>query len=362
MEKPIHIIYSLSGEGRGHATVALAIHKELTTRLPLLKIHYFCGGKAFYFLNESGLDVTKIPHLSYSYKKGAVKPFSTFLKNLRIMLNKKNFISIKEQIISFSPVLCLCDFEYFVPKIIKKLKIPLININHQGIITETKYPVPLKERLNHLSAVLGIHMISSRALINIITSFFIPPVKKNKKNNIFVGPIIRENIENSRKTNLKKDFVLVYVMDESFSWIEPLLSEITEENFIISGFPAADGKKHKNIIHKKIDPDVFLEDLKDCKCVIATSGHTLIAEALALQKPVLALYQPNQFEQFLNAHFLENMGYGKSIEAKGNILPSIKNFLKNIPRFEKNIKNCFSTGNAKTIDIIIEEIRNRKGY
>jgi uncharacterized protein (TIGR00661 family) len=44
--------------------------------------------------------------------------------------------------------------------------------------------------------------------------------------------------------------------------------------------------------------------------VIANSGFSLICEALYLGKPYLAIPVRHQFEQVLNAYYVDKMGYG----------------------------------------------------
>jgi uncharacterized protein (TIGR00661 family) len=50
--------------------------------------------------------------------------------------------------------------------------------------------------------------------------------------------------------------------------------------------------------------------LSTAKAVIATAGFTLMSEALYLGKPYLAFPMQGQFEQHLNAHMLDLLGYG----------------------------------------------------
>ena len=361
MNRPLNIIYCLSGEGRGHASVALSLHNELTSRIPEIKIHFFCGGKAYEFLKKSQMNVFKIPYLSYAYKNGAVRPFATFLKTFYTLIKeKKNTLNIlKEHIQGISPVLAICDFEYFVPRAIKSLQIPLLNINHQGIITETSYPVPLKERFNWLGAYISVKMITYPSVLHIILSFFTPPVKKSKKERLFMGPINRPELF-KYKDSPQKNFILVYVMDPSFRWIISILKNIKDETFVVTGVPPSTQSHKENITIKDVDPSVFIEDLSACKGIIATAGHTLIGEALMLEKPILALYQPNQFEQFQNAYYLEKLGYGMSCKADKNIHTSICEFLKGLSSFQQNIRNNFSEGNKEAVDAIVEIINSKK--
>ena len=56
--------------------------------------------------------------------------------------------------------------------------------------------------------------------------------------------------------------------------------------------------------------DRFIADLATSRAVIAGGGFTLMGEAVFLGKPMLAVPLAGQFEQMLNARYLEREGYG----------------------------------------------------
>jgi UDP:flavonoid glycosyltransferase YjiC (YdhE family) len=65
---------------------------------------------------------------------------------------------------------------------------------------------------------------------------------------------------------------------------------------------------------------------------MATAGFTLITESLHLRKPYLALPMSGQFEQVINAIFLEKLGCGINLQ---QVTPqSIGDFLYRLPEFE----------------------------
>ena len=54
----------------------------------------------------------------------------------------------------------------------------------------------------------------------------------------------------------------------------------------------------------------FIDDLRTARGVIASGGFTLMGEAVYLRRPMLAMPIGGQFEQVLNARYLEAEGYG----------------------------------------------------
>jgi uncharacterized protein (TIGR00661 family) len=66
---------------------------------------------------------------------------------------------------------------------------------------------------------------------------------------------------------------------------------------------------------KPLSPE-FVHDLARCACVVSTAGHQLISEACFLGKPMLAIPEPGQYEQYINAFYLEKVGGGRRCDLK----------------------------------------------
>ena len=69
-----------------------------------------------------------------------------------------------------------------------------------------------------------------------------------------------------------------------------------------------------NLHFKKKSETGFLEDLASCSYLICGGSHTLLSEALYLGKPVLSFPIKGAFEQYLNAFYLERLGYGRKLD------------------------------------------------
>jgi uncharacterized protein (TIGR00661 family) len=76
----------------------------------------------------------------------------------------------------------------------------------------------------------------------------------------------------------------------------------------------------------------FITDLATCRAVIAGGGFTLMGEAVFLGKPMLAIPLDSQFEQLLNARYLEREGFGMWAESAGD--PGV------LPRFLERVPAC----------------------
>src|SRR5207245_11090353 len=98
-----------------------------------------------------------------------------------------------------------------------------------------------------------------------------------------------------------------------------------------------------NLIYKPFSEPAFTEDRRTARGVIANGGFTLMGEAVYLHKPLLAEPVAKQFEQILNARYLEKEGYGLCAEEITE--PRLAEFLRRIPEFESNLSRYSQDGN-----------------
>jgi len=71
---------------------------------------------------------------------------------------------------------------------------------------------------------------------------------------------------------------------------------------------------YKNCIFKKRSTEGFLNDLAGARGVIASAGFSLISECLYLKKKMLLQPVRGQYEQVINAHYMQKLGLGISTE------------------------------------------------
>ena len=65
-----------------------------------------------------------------------------------------------------------------------------------------------------------------------------------------------------------------------------------------------------NLTYRPFSEARFIDDLRTARAVVAGGGFTLMSEAVYLRKPMLSVPVERQFEQVLNALYLEELGYG----------------------------------------------------
>jgi len=347
------ILYSVCGEGMGHAIRSDVLLKHL---IPQYEVHIFSSGRAYQYLAERYQNVYEIGGFNTVYEDNTVRNTKTFIKGMKdLPSDLRNSLRLMYSVAkSVKPHLIISDFEIYSNLLAKILRLPLISVDNMHIITQGEIEVSSQYRTERLAAegvVRSFIMMPRRYLIN---SYFYPPLKNPKKAKLF-PPVLREEI-----MDLKPEdgwHILVYQTSDSNLELLELLKELDEE-FIVYGFHK--DEQDANLTFKSFNDDEFFQDLASCRAVITNGGFTLISEALYLQKPVLSVPVKKQFEQILNAIYLERLGYGKFHEdlEKENIL----NFLSRLDTYRDNIRKNFKHDRNLGITEELDDLIQKYGY
>ena len=98
-----------------------------------------------------------------------------------------------------------------------------------------------------------------------------------------------------------------------------------------------------NLRYRPFSEAGFIDDLRTAAAVIASAGFTLMGEAVYLHKPMLAEPVARQFEQILNARYLQKEGYG--VCADQITASTLQEFLSRVPEFAANLARYSQDGN-----------------
>ena len=70
------------------------------------------------------------------------------------------------------------------------------------------------------------------------------------------------------------------------------------------------GPSRERLVFKEFSYGGFIRDLANCRALISHAGTQLMAEARFYGKPVLAVPVSKQYEQYVNALYVERVGLG----------------------------------------------------
>ncbi len=333
-----NILYGVNGEGSGHSTRAKEVISHLQAKGHT--VHVVSFDRGLRNLSES-FEVTEIYGFRLAYVNNRMRYKRTVAKNL-VSAPKaaRSLARLMRLADGWKIELVITDFEPLTCHVGRRKHLPVIAIDNQHCLTNTKAETPRHHRRDAAAVKLITRLMTPRADAYLVLSFFPAPVRKRKT--FVFPPIVRSEILQKKPSD--GDSVLVYVTSPSPD-LDKLLKSV-RCHFVAYGFghDGADG----NVIFKKPSLDGFMEDLARCKAVVANSGFSLVSEALYFGKPYLAVPVKNQFEQIYNAHHLDKMGYGAYWPELNK--ERLESFLFNVPVFRENLASYQRQGNAALLE------------
>jgi uncharacterized protein (TIGR00661 family) len=350
----MNILYGVPGEGMGHATRSKVVIDHL---LKEHNVQVVSSARAFQFLSKSFSErVHEIKGLHFAYKNAQVSTLGTLMLNLKsapanLLHNFSKYLLIDK---NFKPDVVISDFESFTYFFAKQHRLPLLSIDNMQIMDrcELDIEIPKEERSNYKLAKGIVQAKVPGGKHYFISSFFHADVKK--KNTTLVPPIVREAIQLAPVTS--GEHVLVYQTSSSLSGIKQVLHQIPDLKFFVYGFNK--DEQDKNVIFKTFSEQGFVNDLASAKAVIANGGFSFISEAVYLKKPIYSFPLKNQFEQFMNAAFIQKLGYGRHFE---NLeADSVKAFLYDLNKFSSTLSTYHQKGNEVLFKLLHKQLMNEK--
>lgn len=342
------IVYGVSGEGSGHSSRARVVLEHLAANGHEIKVVTYDRG-----LNhlKTDFDIFETVGLHITSSNNRVSPLKTLLDNLqRLPDGHKKLNALRKDIFkAFRPHVVITDFEPMCAYLAHHYDLPLITIDNQHRLRYMHYDYPSALKGDRQLAIGIIRAMVPKPDVSLVTTFYFGEVK-NKRTFLF-PPLLRSPVLNLETA--RQDHILVY-LTSGFEHFVDMLGQFPRERFIIYG--QEDHGERGNLMFKAPSIDGFLRDLAACKGVMATAGFTLMTEALHFKKPYLALPMAGQFEQAINAVFLENIKCG--INLYHPTPDGIGSFLYRLPEFEKSLAALPRFNNQMLLEKVDDLIAN----
>lgn len=353
-----HIVYALSGQGRGHTSRAMAITAALRERDHTVT---FCGGgMAQRILEEEGESVIPVPALRQVMESNRIQYGKTICCNSKILLQMPAVLDrLTDTFETLQPDLLITDFEAFSARAAERMELPTLSFNHQQVVTEMEYDLPMNYWPAAKLTAAAIRWIAPRHPEHVLlTSFFFAPLKRPDRTTL-VPPIIRPAVQ--ARTPSRGEHVLVYYNHpDGVDHVIEALRPVDMPFIIYCNDPARAACDDDHITVKAPCLNGFLDDLASACGVICTAGFTLISEALYLGKPLLVVPNQGIFEQTINALFLRRQGLGHAVLDRPLTADDVKDFLKARNTYRELLSDYERCGNHQAVDCI-ENILARVG-
>ena len=340
------ILYGVVGEGMGHAMRSRVILEHLvgTERHD---VAIMASGRAVDFLAKRFAGVNRIHGLHMIYDENRVRLGKTLWSNVLggAAGIPKNIAAYFELIGEFRPDVVISDFEPWAYLYGKTHRLPTLSIDNMQIINRCKLPDEILEGHRAEFEVTRAFVKSKLPFCDeyFITTFFRPPLRKDRTR--LFPPILRPEILAARPR--RGEHLLVYTTGEGNAGFATTLAQTGIECRIYGMRRDLTAEVVEgNLRYQPFGEASFIEDLATCRAVIAGGGFTLMGEAVYLHKPMLAVPVGRQFEQVLNARYLQHEGYGRAADNLDD--PStVRDFIAAIPACEANLSRYAQDGNAE---------------
>ncbi len=347
----MNILYGLPSEGMGHATRSKVIIDHL---LKNHEVRVVTSDRAYHYMEKHFPGkVYEISGLHFVYEKGTVSRSKTVAAILKsaprdLMRNLRQYQFIHHD---FRPDLIISDFETFTFFFAAFYKIPIISVDNIQIISRCvlDIDIPKDEKENYRIAKNIIRLKVPNCRRYFITSFFNAEI--SRKNTRLVPPILRDEI--IRAVPERGRHILVYQTSSSQHNLVDILKSVYGTDFIVYGMNRNEALG--NVMLKTFSETGFIQDLASSRGVIANGGFSLLSEAVYLKKPVCSVPVKNQFEQYVNASYIEKLGYGRRFTDFSSDV--IKTFLYDLDRFQEKLDSYRQDGNQETFRILDEALK-----
>ena len=321
----MNIVYALSGEGRGHGSLARAVLPVLQQAGHRLKIVTY--GQSLPRLQD--YDVLPIRGIKHYYnRRSRLSLLKTIAKNAGVLFYYvSNWNVVRRQLQGFSPDLFIVNFEPFTPLIARSIKVPVLSFDNQHALLCLKGKVPEGLALSAWTTKTAIRFVAPWAKHYVVLAF---ARSSNERSNVHVvPPTVSDDIRRLSPSTGNK--VLIYLKHPNAKFLETLKQ--TDEQYLVYGYDSA--VTDRNLTYRVFNSQMPAE-LADSKAVMGTAGLSLISEAVWLKKPFFGVPLKNEFEQTASAMAIKRMGFGDFSEDPSR--EQIERFLANLDDYRRPLE------------------------
>lgn len=348
------ILYGVTGEGMGHAMRSRVVVDHLLEEGHHVEI--MTSSRAVEYLGKRFADVHPIHGFHIIYEENRVRRGKTLWSNVlsgvaAIPTQIKSYFDLIER---FAPQVVISDFESWSYLYAKAHGVPVISIDNQQLINRCTHAPELLEGERANFELTRAFVKTKLPLCNhyLVTTFFYPPVRK--EHTTLVPPILRP--EMLRAPSTRGDHLLVYQTAEGY---EGLVEALRRTGFECRIYGMRRGitteQTEGKLRYMPFSEETFVHDLASCRAVIAGGGFTLMGESVYLHKPMLAVPVAGQFEQVINARYLQAEGYGRCASEINDA--TVRDFVSAIDSCEQQLARYKQDGNQrlfKELDALLD--------
>lgn len=350
----MRLLYGVVGEGMGHATRSRVVIEHLLAQGHQVRI--VVSGRAHAFLTKAfgahpQVTIHEIHGFTFTFDGPTIDLLATIVDNVKkgvpgLVKNLDLYAEIVEN--GFQPEAVISDFESWAYLYGRTHQLPVISIDNMQILNRCANPdaTTAFKSFDFQLAKTAVKAKLPGAWHYLVTTFFTPPVRKPRTT--LVPPILRPAILAAERA--RGDHVLVYqTAAASGDALVPMLKSLPHK-FRVYGL-GREGHD-ENLEFRPFSETGFVDDLRSARAVIANGGLSLMAEAVHLHVPMLSIPVAGNYEQSLNARWLEHLGWGMFADRFDRDLAGV--FLDHTARFEAAMADWVPRDNSMLFGCVDE--------
>lgn len=307
LSKPV-VVYGICGEGLGHATRASALIERLERDAV---VHILTSGDAFDFFTDLGHPhLHKVGGMRFVKTGSSIHWPASVAECFNFIAGGKRHLAQATSIWdSLRPDMAVTDFEPLIPRIALRKKVPVLAIDNQSKISHCHLKdLPVALRIYQAIVSPLMDQMVPRSVPRVVSCFHPEFCHPRKPLLAVSGPLIRGSITRLRPTD--GGFTLVYYKEVVG---QPLLLAAKALGLRTVVFGGMEHAQNWPGFEFRPHGSGFAEALAACSILVCPAGNQLLGEARFFGKKTLCIPQKRQFEQAINAFYMEKIGLGMVI-------------------------------------------------
>lgn len=302
----MRVIYGAFAQGQGHFSKAAVL-------VPLLEAR---GHDVF--VVSSGWDAPPavypfrrhrhFPGMAYVVANGRADVRRTALRWLReVPQVTRRLWELRSLVREFQPDLILSDFEPLTASPLLQPRCEVVCISRQVALFDRQIPLPETGGFERKLARTTIRLFTAGA--DRLYGYHYEPASSR-----CVPPIIRREVTALRPERGEHVFVYNHYDTAKSGSPERLIAWANRNCVPVRayGFPDVPRGPQGRVLFQPPGREAMLDDLRTAWTVFTSAGLTTPLEAFLLNKPVVAIPLPNQWEQEVNAFHLQQAGLARA--------------------------------------------------
>jgi uncharacterized protein (TIGR00661 family) len=307
----------------------------------------------------NGVRVEAIPGLRFRYnRRGHLAPLATALAATLYVRRFPQLLARARELLSEERAdLAITDFEPSLARAARSTGVPFISLDHQHFLVVndlSNLPGWLRGHVRLMAMVVRCYY--SGQAHTVVSSFYSPPLKNGVRDVTQVGVLLRQQLLAATAT--RQGYLVAYLRRRAPSHVIDCLAGCGREVRI---YGLGERPPSGMLRFRPISEQGFISDLAGCEALVSTAGNQLIGEALYLGKPVLALPEAGNYEQYINAHFIAGSGCGRWRDINRLTPQHLLRFLAELETHRSRINRRSMAGNAAALAVVQRHLAGGDG-